>query len=105
MSLGKRGSMDAPLEFLRDRLVAFAASGRDVELKNRGFRIFGVENLVCAVAVGANGCLLRTICDSVSMHARLVRRNHLRALAPIGHDKLLAVAGAAGGWDVGMTDA
>ena len=55
-----------------------------------------------AVAIGANGSLLRAGGDSISVNALLVGRHHLGALAAIGHDELLAVAGAASGGDIGV---
>src|SRR5512133_3193728 len=39
------------------------------------------------------------------MHAGLVGRDHLRTLAAVRHDKLLAVTGAASGRNVRVTDA
>lgn len=105
MSLGQCGSMNAPLKFLGDRLVALAAGLGHIELEDRRFRIFRVENLMRAVAVGTHGGLFGSAGNRVSMDAGLVGGNHLRALAAVGHDELLAVAGAASRGDIHMTHA
>ena len=58
-----------------------------------------------AVAVGAHRGLLRAGGDGVSVHALLVRSDHLRALSAVLHHKFLAVAGAAGRGNVGVVHA
>ncbi len=58
VALGDRRAVNALLEFLRDRVVALAAGHRNVELEDRRLRILRVENLVRAVAVGADCSLL-----------------------------------------------
>ena len=55
-----------------------------------------------AVAVGADRRLFRSGGDRVSVHAQLVRSDHLRALSAVLHNKFLAVAGSASGRDVGV---
>ena len=55
-----------------------------------------------AVAVGAHGGFFRAGSDGVSVHALLVRSDHLRALAAILHYEFLAVTCAAGRGDVGV---
>jgi len=50
---------------------------------------------VAAVAIGADRGFLRTGSNGVPVNALLVRGDHLRALAAIFHDELLAVAGPA----------
>src|SRR5579862_1451225 len=82
-------SVDALLEVLRDRVVAFPAGQRHVELEDRGLGVLRVENLVRAVAIGADRGLLGTVRNGVSMHTLLVGRDHLRALPAIFHYKFL----------------
>ena len=97
--------MDALLKFFRNRLVTLAAGSGHVELEDWRLRVFGVENLVRAVAVGADRGFFRSGGDCVSVNALLVGGDHLRALSAVLHDKFLAVAGAAGGGDIGMVHA
>ena len=85
--------------------MALAAGRRHIELEDGRLGIFGVENLVSAVAIGADRSLLRSGSDRVSVHALLVGSDHLRALAAVFHHKFLAVAGAAGRGNVGVMHA
>src|ERR1700730_12387290 len=93
---GDRLSGDALLEFFGDGVVTLAAGRWHIELEDRRLRIPGIENLVRAVAIGADRGLLRTGGDRVSVDALLVRRDHLGALPAVLHHKFLAVARAAG---------
>ena len=86
-------------------VVALAAGRRHIELEDRRLRILGVENLVRAVAIGADRGFLRAGGDGVSVNALLVGRDHLRALSAVFHHKLLAVAGSAGRGNVGVMHA
>lgn len=104
ISLGDGLSVNALLKFRRDRVVALAARQRNIELEDRRLGIFGVENLVRPVAVGADSGLLRSVRDGVSVHALLVGSDHLRALSAIRHDEFLAVASAAGCRNIGMVN-
>ena len=97
------GSMDTPLEFFSDRLVALAAGCGHIEFEDWGFRIFCIKDFVPAVAVGAHRRFFRAVRDGVSMHALLIGGDHLLALAAVRHHKLLAVACAASGRNVGVT--
>ncbi len=94
--------MDALLELLRHRIVALAASRGHVEFEDGRLRILRIQDFVRAVAVGANRGFFRARGDGVSVHALLVRSNHLGALSAVFHDKFLAVAGATGRGDVGV---
>ncbi len=95
-------SVDALLEFLGDRVVALAARRRHVELEDGRLRVLGVEDLVRTVAVSADRGFLGSGSDGMSVNALRVRSDHLRALSTVLHDKLLAVASAAGGGDIGV---
>ena len=79
ISLGQGGAVDALSIFLRNRIVALTASECHVELEDRRLRILGIENLVRAMAIGANGGLVGTGRNRVPVNALLVRRDHLRA--------------------------
>ena len=57
-----------------------------------------------AVAVGADGGLLRAVGDGAAVHAVLIGDEGLRAFAVRLHEKLLPVAAAAGGGNVGVID-
>lgn len=105
ISLGDALSVDAPLELLGDILMALAAGRRHVELENRRLGIFRIENFMRAVTIGADRRFLGSGSDGVPMNAFLIRRDHLRALAAIFHHKFLAVAGAAGRWNIGVMHA
>lgn len=105
VAVGQGGAVDAPLKFFSDGVVALAAGLRHVEFEDRGLRIFRIKNFVGAVAIGADRRLFRSIGDSMSVHTRLVGRYHLRALAAVCHDKLLAVTGAASCGDIRVTHA
>ena len=83
VALGDGLSVDALLKLLRDRVVALAAGWRHIELEDRRLGILRVENLVSAVAIGADRGFLGSVRDRVSMNALLVRSDHLRALAAI----------------------
>src|SRR6185437_13173145 len=67
--------------------------------------IFSVKNFMRAMAIGAYGGFLRTVGHGMPMHALLIRSDHLRALAAVGHYELLAVAYAAGSRNVGVAQA
>ena len=57
-----------------------------------------------AVAIGADGGLLRAIGDGAAMDAGLVGEEGLRGFAIRLHEELLPVAAAAGGGNVGVID-
>ncbi len=57
-----------------------------------------------AVAIGADRGLLRAIGDGAAVHAVLVGEEGLRAFAVRLHEKLLPVAPAAGGGNIGVID-
>ena len=99
------GSVNALLEFPGDGVVALAASERDIKFEDGRLGIFSVKNFMRAMAIGADGGFFRTVGYGMPMHALLVRSDHLRALAAVGHYKLLAVACAAGSRNVGVTHA
>ena len=105
VALGDGLSVDALVEFLGDGIVTLAAGRRHIELENRRLRVPGVENLVRAVAVGADRGLLRAGGNGMSVDTLLVRCHHLGALSAVLHYKFLAVARAAGRGNVGMMHA
>jgi hypothetical protein len=105
VALGDGLSVDALLEFLGDGVVTLAAGRRHIELEDRRLHVLGVENLVRAVAVGADRGLLRAGSDRVSVDALRIRCDHLGTLSGVLHHKFLAVACAAGCRDVGMMHA
>ncbi len=84
--------------------VALAAGGGNVELGDGRFGVVGGENFVRAVAIGADRGLLRSIGDGAAVHAVLVGEEGLRAFAVRLHEKLLPVAPAAGGGNIGVID-
>lgn len=94
--------MDALLKILRNLIVALAAGQRHVEFEDRRFCVFGVENFMRAMAVRANRSFFRARGNCVSVHARRIRSNHLRALATIFHDEFLAMARPTGGGNIGV---
>ena len=96
--------VNALLEGVCDVRVALAAGGGNVELGDRRFGVAGGENFVRAVAIGADGGLLRAVGDGAAVHAVLVGDEGLRAFAVRLHEKLLPVAPAAGGGNVGVID-
>src|SRR3974390_554794 len=105
VALGDGLSVYALLEFLRDRVVALPAGGWHIELEDRALGVFRVENLVRAVAVGADRGFFRARGDGVSVDTHLIRSRHLRALTAILHYEFLAVAGAACRGNVGVVHA
>src|ERR1019366_1260577 len=82
--------------------VALAAGGGDIELVDQRPGGVGGQDRVRAVAVGADGGLLRAVFDGAAMDALLVGDEGLIAVAGRLHQELLAVAGAAGGGNVGV---
>ena len=92
------------VEGVGDVGVALAAGGGDVELGDGRLGVVGGENFVRAVAIGADGGLLRAVGDGAAVHAVLVGEEGLRAFAVRLHEKLLPVAAAAGGGNVGVID-
>ena len=84
--------------------VAPAAGGGDVELVDRRAGVVGGKNLMRAMAVRADGGGLRAVLHRAAVDAVLVGDEDLRAAAGRLHQKLLAVAGAAGCGDVGVVD-
>ena len=91
-------------EFLPDAVMAFGAGRRDVELGDRRFGIAGAQDVVLPVTVGANCGRARTRRHRLAVHAFLVRREGSGTDAGRGHHELLAVACAAGLWNVGARD-
>ena len=81
---------------LLDVVMALGAGGRNVELVDRRLRIDGAQDVVLAVAVGADRGLVGAGGDRLAVHAFLVRVEGRRGHAARGHGKFLAVAGAAG---------
>ena len=61
--------------------VALAAGGRHVEFVDGRLVFVGGEDRVRAVAVGADGGLLRAVFDGATVHALLVGDEGLRAYA------------------------
>jgi len=59
---------------------------------------------VDAVAIGADGGLLRAVSDGASVDAGLIGEEGLRGFAIRLHEELLPVAAAAGGGNVGVID-
>ena len=102
VALGNCCAVDALLEFLGDRVVALAASRWHVEFEDGRLRIFRVEDLVRAMAIGADGGLFRSGGNRMSVDALLIRGDHLRAEPILLHHELLAVTGSAGRRDVGV---
>ena len=96
--------VNALVEFLRDLVVTLAAGQRHIELEDRRLGVFCVENLMGAMAVGADRGFRRPIGDGMSVNALFVRSNRPHAEAAFVHDELLAVAGPASGRDVGVID-
>ena len=105
VALGDRRAMSALLEFLGDRIVAFSAGERHIEFEDRRLGILRVENLVSAVAVGADRSVLGAGSDSVPVDTLFVRGHHLSALPAVGHHELLTVARPAGRRNIGMMHA
>src|ERR1039458_242890 len=84
--------VDALHEGVFDCRMALSAGLGNIELVDRRLLIVGGEYLMRAVAIGADGSLLRPIFDGLPMHALLVREEGLGAL-PIGlHQELLPMA-------------
>src|SRR3954454_23330692 len=65
-------TMDALLKLFGNLLVALAARQRNIEFENGRLRIFGIENFVRAVAIGADGGLLRSVRDRMSVNALFI---------------------------------
>ena len=84
--------------------VALAACGGDVELVDGRAGVVGGKNLMRAMAVRADRRGLRSVLHRVTVDAVLVGHKDLRAAAGQLHQKLLPVACAAGGGDVGVAD-
>ncbi len=84
--------------------VALAAGGGNIELVDRRLCVVGGKNLMRAMAVRADRRGLRAVLHRVSVDAVLVGHKDLRAAAGGLHQKLLAVACAAGGGNVGVID-
>jgi hypothetical protein len=95
VGFGNGLAMNALLEFLGDLLVALAASHWYVEFEDGGFRVFGVQNFMRAVTIGADRRFLRPVGDGVSVNALLIRGDRLNTQSAALHHKLLAVAGSA----------
>ncbi len=100
----QRLPVNAHVECVRNVRVTLAASCRHIELRDRRFGIVGRQNLVRSMAIRAHRSILRPVCHCAAVHARLVRNERLRALPVRLHQKLLPVAAAAGGRDVGVVD-
>lgn len=65
-------AMNALLEFLGDLLVALTAGHWYVELEDGGFRVFGVENFMRTVTIGADRRFFRSVGDGMSVNALLI---------------------------------
>ena len=84
--------------------VALGAGSRNVELVDRRLGIAGAEDVVLAVAVGADRGLVRTGGNRLAVNALLVGGEGSGADAARRHHELLAVASAAGLRNVGARD-
>src|SRR5262249_47269901 len=105
IALRNSRSMNALLKFFRDLLVTLAAGERHIEFEDRRLRIFGVEDVMAAMTIGANGGFFRSIRDGMSVDALLIRGDHLDTEAIFFHHKLLAMTRAASRGNVGVRDA
>src|SRR5215471_3628113 len=101
---GDRLAVDALVVLLLDCIVAPGAGGGHIEFEDRRFIVARLANFVDAMAVGADRGFGRSGGYSFAVDAFLVRVERLRALADALHDEFLAVAGAAGGGNVGVAD-
>lgn len=100
--LGDGGSVNALLKLCGDLLVALSAGLRNIEFEDWRLGIFGVEDVVRAVTVGADRCFLRSVGDRMSVNALLVGSDHLHAEAILFHDELLTVTRSASGRNIGV---
>ena len=81
---------------LLDVVVALGAGGGNVELVDRRLRIGGGQDVVLAVAIGADRSFVGTGSHRFAVNALLVRIEGSGADAARRHDEFLPVAGAAG---------
>ncbi len=103
VAAGNGRAVDALHVLLLDVIVTLGAGGRNVELVDRRLGIDGAQDVVLAVTVGANRGFLGTGCDRFAVDAFLIRSVGRSRHAAGRHRKLLAVAGAAGCRNVGVS--
>lgn len=95
--------MDAGHERVLYVGVTLAASGGNIELIDWRLLVVGLENVMGAVAIGADGSLRRALFDGATVHALLVGKEGLSALPIRLHEELLPVASTARGRDICVT--
>src|ERR1700687_4722836 len=88
------------LELPFDRAMALAAGMGNVELEYRRLGVSRGHDVMRAVAIGADCCLLHTSGHGLAMHTLLVRNKGLGGTAGRFHHKLHAMAATAGGGDI-----
>src|SRR6202035_1866414 len=94
--------MNAGHEFLLHIGVALAAGAGNVELVDGRLGVVGGNNFMRSVTVSADGGFCRALLHRSTVHALLIRKKRLGALAVRLHEELLAVATTAGSRDVGV---
>ena len=87
--------MDADIEGVLNVRMALAAGRGHAEFINRRLRIIGGKNGVSTVAIRADRSLHRSVSDSLSVNALLVRDERLSANAIRLHQEFLSMASTA----------
>lgn len=95
-------AVNALLELPLDRAMALAAGIGNVEFEYRRLGVSRGQDVVRAVAIGTDCCLLHAFGHGLAMNALLVGNKGLGAAAGGFHDKLLAMASATGGGNIGV---
>src|SRR5262245_42383374 len=72
-------AVDASHELLLHTVVTLRAGSRNIELEDRRLWIARRKNVMNAMAVGTDCCLVRTGSNRLSVHALLVRNKRSRA--------------------------
>lgn len=105
VAAGNRLPVNTLHEFLPYRVVTLGAGRRHVETENRRMIVTGRENLVGAVAIGADGSFFRSSCDRLTVDALQIRGEGLGAMTARFHDVLLSVTASASCRNIRMADA
>lgn len=93
-------AVNALFELPFDRAMALAAGMGNVEFEYRRLGVSPVHDVVRAVAIGTNGCLLHAFGHGLAMHALLIGDKGLGGTSGSLHHKLHTMADATRGGNI-----